>query len=57
MTACSILPEVKAIVAVLEEQGAKQECTIIGHSVVTSVINAAMANGGMAHGDEVDPCT
>ena len=55
MTACSILPEVKAIVAMLEEQGAKQECTIIGHPVVTSVINAAMANGGMAHGDEVDP--
>src|SRR4051812_43219648 len=55
MAACSILPEVKAIVALLKQQGGKEDCTVIGHPLVTSVINAAMANGGMAHGNEVDP--
>jgi 2-methylcitrate dehydratase PrpD len=55
MAACSMLPEVKAIVALLEQQGGKAECTVIGHPLVTSVVNAAMANGGMAHGNEVDP--
>ncbi len=54
MAACSILPEVKAIVKVIEQQGSKPECTIVGYPVQASVINAAMANGGMAHGDEVD---
>ena len=34
MAACSILPEVKAIVALLEQQGGKQECTVIGHPLV-----------------------
>lgn len=55
MAACSILPEVRAIVSLLEQQGGREECTVIGHPLVTSVVNAAMANGGMAHGDEVDP--
>lgn len=55
MAACSILPEVKAIVELIEQQGGRPECTIIGHHATTSVVNAAMANGGMAHGDEVDP--
>lgn len=55
MAACSILPEVKAIVELIEQQGGRPECTIIGHRATTSVVNAAMANGGMAHGDEVDP--
>lgn len=55
MTACSILPEVKALVALSEAQGARAECTVIGHGLVTSSINAAMCNGGMAHGNEVDP--
>jgi 2-methylcitrate dehydratase PrpD len=55
MIACSLLPEVKAIVYLLDQQGGRPECTIIGHALATSVINASMANGGMAHGDEVDP--
>jgi 2-methylcitrate dehydratase PrpD len=55
MTACSTLPEVKAIVGLMNEQGAHGDCTIIGHKGSTSVINAAMCNGGMAHGNEVDP--
>ena len=55
MVACSGLPEVETIIAVLEHQGGRGDCTIIGHAIPSSLINAAMANGGMAHGDEVDP--
>jgi 2-methylcitrate dehydratase PrpD len=55
MTACSQLPEVVAIVRFLKRMGGTPECTIIGHGGLTSVVNAAMANGSMAHGDEVDP--
>jgi 2-methylcitrate dehydratase PrpD len=55
MAACSTLPEVRAIVELIELQGGRPECTVIGHRTTSSVINAVMANGGMAHGDEVDP--
>lgn len=55
MIACSTLPEVRAVVHLVAEQGSRPECTIIGNSVLASVVNAAMANGGMAHGNEVDP--
>jgi 2-methylcitrate dehydratase PrpD len=55
MVACSTLPEVEALVRLVEDQGSRPDCTIIGHSIRASVINAALANGGMAHGDEVDP--
>jgi 2-methylcitrate dehydratase PrpD len=55
MVACSQLPEVCSIVKFLERMGGNPECTMIGHAGLTSVVNAAMANGGMAHGDEVDP--
>ena len=51
MVACSRLPEVQAIVDLIELQGGRPECTIIGHAATSSVLNAAMANGGMAHGD------
>ncbi len=55
MVACATLPEVTSIVAFSIETGGKPECTIIGQKERTSVVNAAMANGAMAHGDEVDP--
>ena len=55
MIACSMLPEVVALVAFLRQMGGNAECTTIGHAGLTSVVNAAMANGGMAHGDEADP--
>jgi 2-methylcitrate dehydratase PrpD len=55
MLACAALPEVKAVVELVDQQGSRPECTIIGHAVQASVVNAAMANGGMAHGNEVDP--
>ena len=55
MVACSQLPEVIAIVKFLERMGGDPACTVIGHAARTSVVQAAMANGAMAHGDEVDP--
>ncbi len=55
MVACSALPEVMTIVEFLEELDGQAQCTIIGRKGRTAVVSAAMANGGMAHGDEVDP--
>jgi len=55
MIACSQLPEVLAIVRLLRKMGGAAECTMIGHAGRTSLVNAAMANGGMSHGDEADP--
>lgn len=55
MIACSQLPEVLAIVRFLRKMGGAAECTMIGHPGRTSLVNAAMANGGMSHGDEADP--
>lgn len=55
MIACSGLPEVNAVVEMVDQQGSRADCTIIGHPMQASVVNAAMANGGMAHGNEVDP--
>lgn len=55
MIACSQLPEVVAIVRFLGRMGGAPDCTVIGHAARTSAVSAAMANGAMAHGDEVDP--
>ncbi|HXF65297.1 MAG TPA: MmgE/PrpD family protein [Burkholderiales bacterium] len=55
MIACSRLPEVAAIVRFVRRMGGCAECTIIGEGTPSSLVHAAMANGAMAHGDEVDP--
>ncbi len=55
MVACSTSPAVKTIVEFVEALGGQDGCTIISHRATTSVVNAAMAHGAMAHGDEVDP--
>jgi 2-methylcitrate dehydratase PrpD len=55
MAACSGLSEVVAIVQLIQEMSDRPECAIVGHNVRSSVIGGAMANGAMAHGDEVDP--
>ena len=55
MVACSGLPEVRAIVQLMEDLSERRDCTIVGCDTRGSVVGAAMANGGMAHGDEVDP--
>ncbi len=55
MIACSRLPEVEALVRLQRHMGGNEQCTMIGHAGLTSVINAVMVNGGMAHGNESDP--
>ncbi len=55
MIACSRLPEVESIVRFLRRMGGAAECTVIGHAGLTSVVNAAMVNGSMSHGNESDP--
>jgi len=55
MAACSVLPEVRNIVEFIKELGGEAHCTIIGQKGRVPVVSAAMANGAMAHGDEVDP--
>ena len=52
--ACSHLPEVEAIVELVESTGGEPHCSLIGHRAKTSVVNAAMVNGGMARGGEAD---
>lgn len=37
-----------------EEQDGKAEAQVVGSSVVTSAVNAALANGMLAHADETD---
>src|SRR5213080_1910273 len=55
MVACSVLPEVRSIVEFIKELGGEAHSTIIGQRGRVPVVNAAMANGAMAHGSEVDP--
>jgi 2-methylcitrate dehydratase PrpD len=55
MIACSRLPEVQAIVRFLRKIGGGAACTIVGHAGRAGPVDAAMANGGMSHGDEADP--
>jgi 2-methylcitrate dehydratase PrpD len=55
MIGCSRLPEVEALVRLQRLMGGEPQCTMIGHTGLTSVVNAAMVNGGMAHGNESDP--
>ena len=38
----------------IEQQGGKPEAQVVGSRIVTSAINAAMANGMLAHADETD---
>jgi 2-methylcitrate dehydratase PrpD len=55
MVACSVLPEVRSIVEFIKELGGEAQSTIIGQRGRVPVVSAAMANGAMAHGSEVDP--
>ncbi|HKA40571.1 MAG TPA: MmgE/PrpD family protein [Burkholderiales bacterium] len=52
--ACSRLPEVRAIVDLVESIGGEPHCSLIGYRAKSSVVNAAMVNGGMARGGEAD---
>jgi 2-methylcitrate dehydratase PrpD len=54
MVSGSRLPAGKKATAFVEPLGGKQESTVVGSRVVTSAMNAALANGMLAHADETD---
>jgi len=44
----------KVILDYLQKQGGTEEAQVIGTSMVTTAVNAALANGVLAHADETD---
>jgi 2-methylcitrate dehydratase PrpD len=52
--ACSMLENGKTIIKYGESVGGKGESSIIGSSYKTSAANAALVNGTLGHGDEID---
>jgi 2-methylcitrate dehydratase PrpD len=52
--ACSSLENGRAIIKFGETLGGKFEASVFGSNYKTSVINAAMVNGTLGHGDEID---
>ena len=55
MIASATLESVQPIVDLVRKLGGSGECSIVGHSFRTPLLNAAMANGAIGHADEVDP--
>ncbi len=54
MVSGSQLPAGKKAAAFVQPLGGTQESTIVGSRIVTNAINAALANGMLAHADETD---
>ena len=54
MIASAALPTCQPVVDLVRKLGGPEECSIVGHPFRTSVSNAALANGTIGHGDEVD---
>lgn len=54
MIASATLPSCQPVVDMIRKVYPPGECSIVGHPVRTSVTNAALANGTIGHGDEVD---
>ncbi|MFC2024789.1 MmgE/PrpD family protein [Chloroflexota bacterium] len=54
MVASSTLPTCLPVVEMVKAIGGNGDCSIVGHSVKTTVTHAALANGTIGHGDEVD---
>jgi len=54
--ACSLIPLAHRIVAFAKLVGGPGDCTMVGFPMRTSVLNAALVNGTIGHGDEID-CT
>ena len=52
--ACSLLPVAHRMVDFVRIVGGPPDCTMIGFPQRTSVLNAALVNGTLNHGDEVD---
>ena len=54
MVSGSKLPPGKAALAYAETLGGTKEATVVGSRMVTTTVNAALANAMMAHADETD---
>jgi 2-methylcitrate dehydratase PrpD len=54
MIASATLPSCQPVVEVVRRLSPPGVCSIVGHPVRTSVTQAALANGTIGHGDEVD---
>ena len=54
MIASAPLPSCRPVADLAAKLGGAGECSIVGLPLRTSVTNAALANGTIAHGDEVD---
>ncbi len=54
MIASAALPTCQPVVDLVRKLGGPEECSLVGHPLRTSVTNAALANGTIGHGDEVD---
>ena len=54
MIASATLPACQPVVDLVKQVGGAGDCSIIGHPLRTSLLYAALANGTIGHGDEVD---
>jgi 2-methylcitrate dehydratase PrpD len=54
MVSGSMLPPGRLAIRYIQGQGGNQEARIIGSSLQSTAVNAALANGVMAHSDETD---
>jgi 2-methylcitrate dehydratase PrpD len=54
MIAVSTLPTCQPVVNLVRKMNATGECSIVGHPLRTSLLSAALANGTIGHGAEVD---
>ena len=54
MIASATLPSCQPVVELVRRLSPPGACSIVGHPVRTSVTQAALANGTIGHGDEVD---
>jgi 2-methylcitrate dehydratase PrpD len=54
MLASATLPSCQPVVTLVRRLSPPGTCSIVGHPVRTSVTQAALANGTIGHGDEVD---
>ena len=54
MIASALLPSCRPVADLAAKLGGAGQCSIVGLPLRTSVTNATLANGSIAHGDEVD---
>jgi 2-methylcitrate dehydratase PrpD len=54
MIASATLPSCQPVVEVVRRLSPAGMCSVVGHPVRTSITHAALANGTIGHGDEVD---